>query len=289
MKLCALDHKLSTGAVYTMHLVQLLLQYMQKKPPASSSDTATVLLSSDDESSKDVSQNVPARKRPQRKSVGRPKKRGRPPARVEKSKKLDEKKEEPEDLSSTHLFTKTYELRPTSRRIEQATKLLSFSDDEASPIAGSRVTKKSSVSTRMTLSESKFRKRLTDIQKGSILPNPTSTPFTRPSPVATTSVKTRLQFSSSRETRSKVAQKKRPTGTPTMIPKPPPVEEVTVAEESSEETDEDKHTPDPPPPEKLPSREEKEKEKVWPQLGWAEIAFATFITAVAAIGYYYSS
>lgn len=273
-----------------MHLVQLLLQYMQKKPPASSSDTATVLLSSDDESSKDVSQNVPARKRPQRKSVGRPKKRGRPPAKVEKSKKLDEKKVEPEDLSSTQLFTKTYELRPTSRRIEQATKLLSFSDDEASPIAGSRVTKKSSVSTRMTLSESKFRKRLTDIQKGSILPNTTSTPFTQPSPVATTSVKTRLQFSSSRETRSKVAQqKKHPTDTPTMIPKPPPVEEVTIAEESSEEIDEDKHTPDPPPPEKLPSREEKEKEKVWPQLGWAEIAFATFITAVAAIGYYYSS
>ena len=259
---------------------------MQKELQAGSSDVPAVLLSSDDESAKGVSKNVPVHKRPQRRSVGRPRKGTKPPAKVEKSKKTEGEPEDLKSTSTTDPFTKPYELRPTTRRMEQATKVLSFSDDESSPVAGSRVTKRSSISTRMTLSESKFRKRLTDIQKGSILPHPTSTPFTRSTPVATATVKTRLQFSSDRETRSMV-QKKRPAATAAMISKPPPVEEVTIAEDTSEEVAD--HTPHPPPTEQLPNPEEKEKEVAWPQIGWAEYAFAAFITAVAALGYYYSS
>ena len=241
---------------------------MQEKPPAGS---AATVLSSDDELSKTASQSPPRRKRPPRKSMSR--KRGKSPARVTKP---DDKRQEdvkPANVSSIAptTFAKTYELRSTRKRREAATKLLSFSDDESSPVAAA--TKK--VSTRMSLSESKFRKHLADNLKDST--QPTSTPFTQPSPAITTSVKTRLHFSPDRTTRSSAR----------VIPQG---EEVTIAEDTEEE-----HAPDNPQPSTQKEEEEGNKENrdegvpAWLHVGWAEFGLATFVTGLAVVGYYFFS
>ena len=246
---------------------------MQKNPPAGSA--ATVLLSSDDELSKTASQSPPRRKRPPRKSMSR--KRGKSPARVTKT---DDKKQEDVkavNVSSTApiVFTRTYELRSTSKRREAATKLLSFSDDESSPVADSRATKKP---TRMSLSESKFRKHLADNRKDST--HPTSTPFTQPSPAITTTVKTRLHFSPDKTTR-KTRSSARVLSQE---------EEVTIAEDTDEQ-----HAPDKPQP-STQKEEEKENKKnkeervpAWLHVGWAEFGLASFVTGLAVVGYYFFS
>lgn len=242
---------------------------MQKNLPTGS---AATVLSSDDELSKTASQSPPRRKRPPRKSISR--KRGKSPARVTKT---DDKKQEDvkaANVSSTApiAFTRTYELRSTSKRREAATKLLSFSDDESSPVADSRATKKP---TRMSLSESKFRKHLADNQKDST--QPTSTPFTQPSPAITTTVKTRLHFSPDKTTRKTRSSAR-------VLPQE---EEVTIAEDTNEE-----HAPDMPQPSTQKEEKENKKNKeervpAWLHVGWAEFGLATFVTGLAVVGYYF--
>lgn len=182
------------------------------------------------------------------------------------------------------------------------------SDDDAGTVT--RVNQKSP--TRMSLSESRFRRQLADIKKGNFPSpqRPTSTPqkagsspspksqqpvslFKQPEPASTkVQAKTRLLFDSSG---SKASSSVRKSSIVTRQQRRKLEEEITVAEQPPTVAEADDSETDSPPPAIKPQDQAKkpaqietcpgiEEEQCFP-MTWREFALAAFVTGLAAIGY----
>ena len=273
----------SLSALYSTHtpFFSLLYTLQERKRTLRSSPArskralaaaATAVLSSDDE-------GVAATKSPQKKQQRTRKSPGRPAKTT--------KQQQPAAAASSPLpaglFGRDYELRPREN------KLLAVSSDEESTPAVTRksaktATQTSKADTRMSLTESNFRKRITDVNKGaSTAKKTTSTPQSKGSTSAqqgSPQIKTKLRFDSSKR---RSGRNKEPLIS---------IEQVTDGEENKNtdpnlsiiaEADED------------PAEAAKEPTPAdtsgdggypgWPPVGWKEFAIAAFVTAVAAVGY----
>ena len=214
-----------------------------------------MVLSSDDEGA--TSTKSPRKKQVQKKSPGRP-----PRAAKTTTTPLP-----------TGLFGKEYEFRPRENKL-----LALSSEDEPSP-AVTRKAKGTTANTRMSLSESKFRRRIADVNKGvSTAKKATSTPQPK-STSRSPQVKTKLKFDSSQQRRS--GRKGGPMLTIEQVTddnkgeEKNPKENLSVVAEADEEpAKEEPQTPVP--DENYPG---------WPAVGWKEFALAAFVTGLAAVGY----
>lgn len=163
------------------------------------------------------------------------------------------------------LFTRTYDLRSVHRH-QATSRLVGLSSDEdETSVAGGTPTQKSAVDTRMSLSESKFRKRLVKMQTGQ------PTVPTQSSP----SVTRRLQFTSAADTGSKEpaeAQDEQQQGgtsdSATTEERLSFAQEATVSSEPQE------------------VRAEEERVPAWMQIARAEVGFAVFVTLLGIVGYF---
>lgn len=238
---------------------------------------ATVALSSDDEGA--LPTKTPQKKQQRtRKSPGRP---------AKSTKQQQQQPASAPSVTSTlpaGLFGRDYKLRPREN------KLLAVSSDEESSPAPSRKaantsTQATKADTRMSMTESNFRKRISDVNKGaSTSKKTTSTPQSKSSTASaqqgSPQIKTKLRFDSSKR---RSGRNKEPLIS---------IEQVTEGEENKNadpnlsviaEADED-----PAEAAKEPSPADTSGEggyPGWPPVGWKEFAIAAFVTAVAAVGY----
>ena len=183
---------------------------------------------------------------------------------------------------SAGLYGREYHLR--SKDNTRTHQLLS-SDEESSPVVVRKTRKDTSASTRMSLTESNFKRRLADINKR--MPTEvktTSTPQPRNPTNQSPQVKTKLKFDSSQLRRSG-----RTSGGPVLT-----IEQVTEDESSKKvptgnnlsiiaEAEDDLV-----PKEETPVIEEEvggENYPAWPPVGWKEFVLAAFVTGLAAVGY----
>lgn len=236
---------------------------------------ATAALSSDDEGGA-------ATKTPQKKQQRSRKSPGRPA-------KATKQQQQPSSSSGVSslpagLFGRDYKLRPRENKL-----LAVSSDEESSPAVTRKAAKTTTTQTnkadgRMSLTESNFRKRIADVNKGaSTSKKTTSTPQAKSSTAAkqdSPQIKTKLKFDSSKR---RSGRNKQPLIS---------IEQVTEGEENKNtdpnlsviaEADDD------------PVQEAKEPSPAdtssdggfpgWPPVGWKEFAIAAFVTGVAAVGY----
>ena len=235
---------------------------------------ATAALSSDDEGGA-------ATKSPQKKQQRSRKSPGRPA----KTTKQQQQQPSTAGLSSlpAGLFGRDYELRPRENKL-----LAVSSDEESSPAVTRKAAKTTNqmnkADARISLTESNFRKRITDVNEGvSTSKKTTSTPQAKSSTAAqraSPQIKTKLKFDSSKR---RSGRNKQPLIS---------IEQVTEGEENKNmdpnlsiiaEADDD------------PVQEAKEPSPAdsssdggfpgWPPVGWKEFAIAAFVTGVAAVGY----
>ena len=186
------------------------------------------------------------------------------PAKLQEGPKEETKPRQPTETSTSvtaGLSARTYDLRSAHRR--QATSRLAgleiSSDEDETSIAGSTPTQRSTVQSRMTLSESKFRSRLSKIQSGQTTVPLDSSP----------SVTRRLQFTS---TISKE-----------------PEEEIEVKEEEQVSTsgtvEQSSHAGEAIVPSGS-SEELEERVPAWMQIARAEVGFAVLVTLFGIVGYF---
>ena len=231
------------------------------------SATATVSLSSDDEGgpSKELTQ-----KRQQstaKRSPGRPRRAASKEASVIVS------------PLPAGLFGREYELRPRDN------KLLAVSSDEESAPPTTK-TMKSVGSTRMSLNESNFRKRIADLAAGaSTSKRATSTPQSKTTTTVQQNsprIKTKLRFDPSNR---RSGRSKQPLLT---------IEQVTEnAEEENENSDKNVSIIAEAEDDTGGEKESDEEPLAgtssvypgWPPVGWKEFALAAFVTSLAAVGY----
>jgi hypothetical protein len=222
-----------------------------------------------------------ATKSPQKKQQRSRKSPGRPA-------KTTKQQQQPSIADSSSLpeglFGRDYALRPRENKL-----LAVSSDEEASPVvtrkaAKTTTTQTNKADTRMSLTESNFRKRISDVNKGvSTSKKAMSTPQAKSSTSAqrdSPQIKTKLKFDSSKR---RSGRNKQPLIS---------IEQVTEGEENKNtdpnlsiiaEADED------------PVQEAKQPSPAdtsgdggfpgWPPVGWKEFAIAAFVTGVAAVGY----
>lgn len=228
---------------------------------------ASAALSSDDEGVGVVSTTKSTtKKQAARKSPGRP---ARAAAKQQNQPMLD-------SPLPAGLFGREYQLR--SKDSKEAAAVVSSDEEESVPV----VTRKSkaSDSTRMSLSESNFRRQIN--KGGSTSKKATSTPQPKASTDQSPVIKTKLKFDSSQLRRS--GRNRGPVLTIERVtddknPQKNPEKNLSVVAEA-EEDDEPKEEKGRPMPE-----EGGDNYPAWPPVGWKEFLLAGFVTGLAAIGY----
>ncbi len=177
------------------------------------------------------------------------------------------------------------------------------SEDESSFVVDKR---RSSKKIRMSLSESRFKKQLTNIKKAIHKSSPykTSTPQVSPTKTSETTdspskvrATKRLQFDSTQRMRTRTAdippmitrrQRRSQDDEITVSEEPPTVAEADDSEE--EEVQPVKKSPkkrkaaSKPVSEEMPKEDKTEEEKCFP-VTWREFALASFVTGLAGLGY----
>ena len=201
------------------------------------------------------------------------------PPKSQESREVETKQPKPRQsmgtstAATTGLFTRTYDLRSVNRH--QATSRLvalsSDDDNDETSVAGGTPTQKSSVEARMSLNESKFRKRLTKMQSA----RPTDPTHSSPS------VTRRLPFTSAADTGSKEPEEDKEeqqgstSGSATTEERSSPPHEAIVPSEPSTS-------------EEMQEGEDETHERVpaWMQIARAEVGFAVFVTLLGIVGYF---
>ena len=187
------------------------------------------------------------------------------------------KQQQPAVLTSplpAGLFGREYGLRPREN------KLLAVSSDEDSPVVTRKATKNTTTAdTRLSLSESNFRKRISDVNKGaSTTKKTTSTPQAK-TQQSSPQVKTKLRFDSSKR---RSGRNKGPLLTIEQVTEGDKEENddknLSIIAEADEDPAEAEDTP-------APSDVSEGGYPGWPPVGWKEFAIAAFVTGVAAVGY----
>ena len=229
---------------------------------------AVAALSSDDEGVVTTAESS-RKKQTIRKSLGRP---ARAVAKQQQNKPA---------LSSpipSGMYGREYHLRSKN------TKQISVSsDEESSPVVTHKTKGTSSTGDAgMSLTESNFRREITNVNKGSTSKKATSTPQTKPSTKQSPVIKTKLKFDSSQLRRS--VRNRGPALT---------IEQVTGDEKQSKhqdknlsviaEAEEEDHSKEE--RETLVAEGNNDNYPAWPPVGWKEFALAAFVTGLAAVGY----
>ena len=172
------------------------------------------------------------------------------------------------------MYGREYHLR------SKDTKQISVSsDEESSPVVTRKTKGTLSSDAGMSLSESNFRREISNVNKGSTSKKATSTPQPKSSTKQSPVVKTKLKFDSSQLRRS--VRNRGPALT---------IEQVTgdekhqdknlsvIAEaEEEEQPKKERETPIP--------EENNDNYPAWPPVGWKEFALAAFVTGLATVGY----